>query len=261
VIKIRLQHALGHRASPRAARRVNATWLSRLTLTVLSTAMVVAGCSPEAPTSDAAPLSDGAAADGKPVPVVVIGDSYTSGSDVGGLGDANWTAVMARDVAAAGIPLRLTVSGRPGSGYLTEGGEGTTFLGEARGIVTPDDRVVVVFGSRNDEEADVTTAAEATFEAIERNAPGAKVIAIAPFPTTGETNETNTDVPRYLRKMIGQLRVAATRKNVTFVDPIRDGWFFGRPDLIGSDTWHPNDAGHRHMADKITPIVLAAIRR
>jgi lysophospholipase L1-like esterase len=232
-----------------------------LAVTVLAATVVVAGCSGGSQASNVAPSSDSEAAVREPVPVAIIGDSYTSGADVGGLDDANWTAIMARNAAAAGIPLRLTVSGKPSSGYLTVGGEGTTFLSEARRIVTPDDRVVIVFGSRNDGNADVTTAAEATFDVIEQNAPHAKVIAIAPFPTTGETNETNSEVPPYLLKMARELQVAAARKNVTFVDPVHDGWFADRPDLIGSDTWHPNDAGHRQIADKITPVVLAAVRR
>ncbi len=221
-------------------------------LVVLAATVVSAGCSAGVPASDAAPPSHRAAADGRPVPVAIIGDSLTAGTDAGGLDGANWTAIMARKATAAGLPLQLAVSAHSGSGYLTAGGEGTTFLSEARRIVTADDRVVIVFGSCND-NADVTAVAEATFSAIERNAPNAKVIAISP-PPRGSAVSPN------LARLGIEIRMAAARKNVTFVDSVRDGWFCDRVDLIGADGWHPNDAGHRYLADKITPLVLAAIR-
>jgi lysophospholipase L1-like esterase len=41
----------------------------------------------------------------------------------------------------------------------------------------------------------------------------------------------------------------------TFVDPIAEHWFVGRPDLIGADGVHPNDAGHQYMADRIAPLI------
>jgi lysophospholipase L1-like esterase len=227
----------------------------RPVVVVLAATLVIAGCSDGSQaTPAAAPLSEGARADGKPVPVAIIGDSYTAGTDVGGLGDTNWTKILARNAEAARLPLQLRVSGKSSSGYVTKGGQGTTFPGEARRIVTAVDRVVIVFGSRNDAYADVTAAAETTFRVIERKAPNATVIAIAPPPTS-------SDAPPYLRKLGSEIQVAAKRKNVTFVNTIKDGWFSGRRDLMGADGWHPNDAGHRYMADKITPVVLAALRR
>ena len=40
-----------------------------------------------------------------------------------------------------------------------------------------------------------------------------------------------------------------------FVDPIAQGWFVGRPDLIGDDGVHPTDAGHAYMAARIAPLI------
>ncbi|CFS38985.1 Conserved protein of uncharacterised function%2C possibly exported [Mycobacterium tuberculosis] len=40
-----------------------------------------------------------------------------------------------------------------------------------------------------------------------------------------------------------------------FVDPIADHWFVDRPELIGADGVHPNDAGHEYLADKIAPLI------
>jgi len=40
-----------------------------------------------------------------------------------------------------------------------------------------------------------------------------------------------------------------------FIDPLVEGWFVGRPDLIGSDGVHPNDAGHAYLAAKIARLI------
>mgnify|MGYP002623887115 CR=1 FL=1 len=45
----------------------------------------------------------------------------------------------------------------------------------------------------------------------------------------------------------------------TFVDPIAEGWFVGRPELIGADGVHPTDAGHQYLADKIAPLIGARL--
>lgn len=238
---------------PKLFRRTSSRRSSRSALAVFAAIMLVAGCSGRSQAVGPALPVDGAPAGGQPIPVAIIGDSYTAGTDAGGLGEANWTAVLERNAAAAMLPLQLTVSGRRGSGYLTAGGEGTTFLTEARRIVSADDRVVIVFGSRNDADADVTAAAEATFAEIEQKAPHARVIAIAPPPT-------NSEVPPFLKNLGDAIRGAAARKDVIFVDTIGDGWFSDAAGLIGTDGWHPSDDGHRYMADKITPVVLAALR-
>jgi hypothetical protein len=47
----------------------------------------------------------------------------------------------------------------------------------------------------------------------------------------------------------------------TFVDPIAQGWFVGRPDLIGPDGVHPTDAGHAYLAEQIAPLIGAQLVR
>ena len=44
-----------------------------------------------------------------------------------------------------------------------------------------------------------------------------------------------------------------------FVDPLAEGWFVGRPDLIGADGVHPNDAGHAYLAEKIAPLIRSQL--
>ena len=53
----------------------------------------------------------------------------------------------------------------------------------------------------------------------------------------------------------------ANDAGATFIDPISEGWFVGRPDLIGPDGVHPNDAGHAYMAEKIAPLIHTQLSR
>ena len=53
----------------------------------------------------------------------------------------------------------------------------------------------------------------------------------------------------------GRLRDQAAAVGAVFVDPIAQGWFVGRPDLIGDDGVHPTDAAHAYMAARIAPLI------
>jgi len=51
----------------------------------------------------------------------------------------------------------------------------------------------------------------------------------------------------------------ARAMGAVFVDPLAEGWFVGRPDLIGPDGVHPTDAGHAYLAEKIAPLISAQL--
>jgi lysophospholipase L1-like esterase len=57
------------------------------------------------------------------------------------------------------------------------------------------------------------------------------------------------------------LKYQAGVAGATFIDPIAQGWFVGRPELIGKDGVHPTDAGHAYMAEKIAPLIGAQLAR
>ena len=42
-------------------------------------------------------------------------------------------------------------------------------------------------------------------------------------------------------------------------DPLAEGWFVGRPELIGPDGVHPSDAGHAYLAEKIVPLIAGQL--
>lgn len=50
------------------------------------------------------------------------------------------------------------------------------------------------------------------------------------------------------------LRAPLERLGLLFVDPIADGWFADRPDLVGGGGKQLIDEGHVYLADKITAV-------
>jgi hypothetical protein len=91
-----------------------------------------------------------------------------------------------------------------------------------------------------------------TFDLTRRIAPSSKLLVIGPpWPTA----DPPFDV-LYVRDILSSQAYDA---GATFIDPISEGWFVGRPDLIGPDGVHPNDAGHAYMADKIAPLIRAQL--
>jgi lysophospholipase L1-like esterase len=187
--------------------------------------------------------------------IAVIGDSYTSGGELGGLGPNGWTARAWQWLTQQGIPVSADVAAEGGAGYGTRGNHGSVFEDLTARAVKPDDVLVVFFGSRNDqgvEPTQLSILAWGTFQLARRTAPKARFLVIGPpWPTA--------DPPEAALRIRDALRYQAAVVGATFVDPIAEGWFVGRPDLIGNDGVHPTDAGHAYMADKIAPLIGAQL--
>ncbi len=198
------------------------------------------------------------AARGAPIDhVAVIGDSYTNGTDEGGQGSNAWTARTWLTLARQGVQIAPDVASEGRAGYVALGDLGSTFEDLTARAVHPDDALVVFFGSRNDEGVDpvqLAAKAHATFDYAHHIAPSSKLLVIGPpWPTANPPFDV-----LYVRDILsGQARDAGA----TFADPISDGWFVGRPELIGPDGIHPNDAGHAYMAEKIAPLIRAQLSR
>ncbi len=189
--------------------------------------------------------------------VAVIGDSYTAGTDEGGLGPNAWTALAWHALARGGVRIAADVAAEGRAGYGVPGDHGSVFEDLASRAVKPDDALVVFFGSRNDEGVDpglLAGRARDTFDRARLLAPAARFLVIGPpWPTA--------DVPESIVQIRDVLNAAARATGAAFVDPIGDGWFVGRPDLIGPDGVHPNDAGHEYLADKIAPLIRMQLSR
>jgi lysophospholipase L1-like esterase len=189
--------------------------------------------------------------------VAVIGDSYTTGTDEGGLGPNSWTARAWQTLGARGVRIAANVAAEGKAGYAVPGDHGSVFEDLTARAVKPDDVLVVFFGSRNDQGVDpglLTERARNAFDLARRFAPSARFLVIGPpWPTA--------DVPGSMLMIRDVLNATARAAGAAFVDPIGDRWFVDRPDLIGPDGVHPNDAGHEYLADKIAPLIRMQLSR
>ncbi|HET9876105.1 MAG TPA: GDSL lipase [Mycobacterium sp.] len=187
--------------------------------------------------------------------VAVIGDSYTAGSDQGGQGAEGWTQRAWAMLADSGVYVAADVAAEGGAGYGARGNRGSVFEDLTARAVHPDDALVVFFGSRNDQDVDpeqLTRVVHETFGLARWVTPSARLLVIGPpWPAA--------DVPDTVLRIRDILDVEAHAVGADFVDPITERWFVGRPDLIGADGVHPDDAGHVYMADKIVPLISALL--
>nr|WP_109559983.1 GDSL lipase [Mycolicibacter nonchromogenicus] len=189
--------------------------------------------------------------------IAVIGDSYTSGYEDTGRGAANWTERAWQNLAGRGVYVSADVAAEGGAGYGVPGNHGSLFGDLTRRVVQPDDALVVFFGSRNDQDVDpgeLSRLIGDTLGLARRTAPGARMLVIGPpWPTA--------EVPGNVWRIRDLLAIQARLVDAEFVDPLAERWFVGMPDLIGPDGVHPTDAGHAYMADKIAPLIGAALPR
>lgn len=215
--------------------------------------MVLAG----AWTNPGAPAIAMAGRDAPSIPIAIVGDSYTTGSNEGGNGARNWTTLAWRQLARQGTQVDADVAAEGRAGYVVRGYQNSVFGDLAPRAVHPDDTLVVFYGSRNDQGVDPLTLASmarGAFDFARGTAPSARLLVIGPpWPTA--------DVPPAVLQIRDVLRLTAGVAGATFVDPIAEGWFVGRPELIGGDGVHPTDAGHAYMADKIAPLIGAELNR
>lgn len=183
--------------------------------------------------------------------IAVIGDSYTTGSSEGGNGPNSWPELAWKILSQRGLAVDADVAAEGGAGYGQPGNEGSVFQDLTARAVRREDNLVVFFGSRNDQPVDphkFPAMTEGAFRLARFTAPDAKFLIIGPaWPT-------DTPPPEVL-KIRDTLRMEAGAGGATFVDPIAEGWFVGRPDLIGADGVHPTDAGHLYMAERIAPLI------
>jgi lysophospholipase L1-like esterase len=189
--------------------------------------------------------------------VAVVGDSYTTGTDEGGLGPKGWTDLAWHALARGGVRIAADVAAEGRAGYGVSGDHGSVFADLTDRAVKRDDALVVFFGSRNDQGVDPGVLAQKiveTFDLARHLARTARFLVIGPpWPTA--------DVPASVLQIRDVLNSEARAAGATFVDPIGDGWFVDRPDLIGPDGVHPNDAGHEYLADKIAPLIRMQLSR
>jgi len=192
-----------------------------------------------------------------PPPVAILGDPYSGGPGFVGIGEANWTKLLAKSSATAGKPIDLSVFTDSSAGYVKPiGGAGTALAQQVSQIVKPDDRVVVVFPSSSDSEQSrdaVRSAAHAAYAQIKSTAPGATLIVVG-------QSWTSDKPPSNVTGLRDTLRAEAAAAGAVFVDPLTDKWFVNDTGkLVGSDGVHLTDQGHKYLADQLQPRIAAAL--
>jgi lysophospholipase L1-like esterase len=228
-------------------------------LLILMAVALLAACTeqPQAPTPPVAPA---------PLPslppvvhyhrVVVIGDSYTEGSDEGGQRGHGWPALVVGNLRTQGVFVAPAVVAEGSAGYVAASWKGETFGDIARRVVKPDAELVVFFGSANDvafPAGQVGTAALEAFTSVKTAAPSCKLLVIGPvWPGPA--------APEAFRNVRDAVRKQASAAGAVFVDPIAEGWLADTPELIGADQFHPNDKGHKYLEDRIAPLIRDALR-
>ena len=187
--------------------------------------------------------------------IAVISDSYTTGTNMGGLGPRGWTSLAWGQLARQGVRINADVAAEGRAGYWERGDHGSVFGDLEARAVNPDDALVVFFGSRNDQGVDpvqYSGLVHDAFDLAHRTAPGARMLVIGPpWPTA--------DVPPAVLQIRDVLRMQAGFAGAQFVDPIAERWFVDRPDLIGVDGVHPTDAGHAYLAGRIEPLIRSQL--
>src|SRR5579875_3546449 len=127
------------------------------------------------------------------VHVAVVGDSYTTGTDEGGLGSRAWTVQAWQALARQGVQIAPDVASEGRAGYAVFGDHGSMFEDLTARAVHPNDSLVVFFGSRNDQGVDpglLADKARASFDLAHRIAPSARLLVIGPpWPTADPPGE------------------------------------------------------------------------
>lgn len=172
-----------------------------------------------------------------PQVAVFIGDSYTSG--VGGNG-TRWTSLVAAKLGWTEVNL-----GRGGTGYKATAGMagcGKQFCPNYDGMVAaaaaakPD--IVVVSGGRNDAGV-YPTEISAVFTDLRKALPNAKIYAVSPLID-------DNAAPAWFTQESMVVKAAVEAAGGTFLDigqPLT-----GHPELVSSDSVHPNAAGYQAIA-------------
>lgn len=180
--------------------------------------------------------------------VVFIGDSWTYGQ---GATDLRGYAVLTGEQ----LGWRYDAIGVPGSGY-TQLGSGATFDDRVGTAVAEHPDVLVVEGSLNERNSTpqaLSVAADATLAHLHAAAePGTHVIVLGATYSPGTPDAT-------IDWINAAIKGAADRYGMQFVDPAAEAWIDPHDAALWHDQNHPDDAGYQLVADRLEPLVRAAV--
>jgi hypothetical protein len=165
-----------------------------------------------------------------PVPVTVLGDSYSAGDTVSDRGH-RWTDVLVE----LDPELTVTLDAVPFTGYANAGACGANAFTDRVDRAATTDGVLVVQGGLNDVFAEPDTLAQAADEVL--TAAGAtRVVVIGPIDVPGREREAQVDAA---------LHAAADAHGASYVSTL--DWDVP----IAEDGVHPTQAGDRRYAELV----------
>ncbi|MFE4834865.1 SGNH/GDSL hydrolase family protein [Arthrobacter sp. NPDC056691] len=172
--------------------------------------------------------------------VVFLGDSYTFGSGASSM-QLRWSSIVARNLSWGEINIGVGDTGYSNPG--TNAG-GTTYDERVAKVVASKPAIVVVSGGRYDvvqRDAQVLVNAVATtFKDIRRALPKARIVALSPVWDASAP-------PAELAAVAEDVRSAVGSVGGTYIDVGQP--LMQHPEAISADGVHPNDAGHKLLAD------------
>jgi lysophospholipase L1-like esterase len=183
------------------------------------------------------------------VPLVTfIGDSWTFGQ--GATGERGYAPLTAE---ALGWDYELL--GVRGTGYLIPI---QPYRDRIRSAVATDPDIVVVQGSLNDRQSDPTLLPSAVLDTLRLLRagldPSVEILVLGASRTPGTADDT-------IAAINAAVGGAADQLGLPFVDPAVGNW----PDPADPAEWadpdHPNDLGHRAIAEQLAPILRTTLRR
>ncbi|PWJ55160.1 hypothetical protein SAMN06264364_10481 [Quadrisphaera granulorum] len=179
-------------------------------------------------------------------PVVFVGD----GLDPAGTAN-DWSALAATALAGAGAPVERSVAAADGAGWAARSSDGRTFADLVDQVVTPQTRVLVLLGSRNDLAAPtaVGEGAERALRVARDKAPQAEVVIVGP-PALGDTTSAALASTRRA------LSAATAQAGVVYLDPVATG---GELDADATTTTDGSvrltAAGQVQLANQVLPVL------
>lgn len=172
------------------------------------------------------------------VEVAFLGDSYTYG--VGTSSPAKrWTTLIAKDQGWLEVNYGVGGTNFATAGDLKNGNPYTDRVDE---IVNGSPDIVIVSSAGNDVDEDQSPGIRQTFTELREGLPDARIIATSPYYRAG-------DYPESLTAFGSEIREEVEAVDGEFLDighPLGD-----HPDAMADDKVHPNDAGHRLIADAV----------
>jgi lysophospholipase L1-like esterase len=182
--------------------------------------------------------------------VAFIGDSWTDG--VGASRSRGFPALTAELLG-----WEYTELGMSGGGYVVPGAGGPFGARIAEAVAGPPD-VIVVQGSLNEQRIDggeLGRAARDTLIRLRQEADPATDILVVGAPYAPGTDRARIDG---VNDVVSD---AAAVAGLPFVDPAAENWTDPDDPEIWADPIHPNDAGHRDIAEHLAPILDDLVKR